>query len=219
MKLFLVCLVTLVGLAAAAAPTVAVSSVDAFVQPALLQLGAAYHFSHSLPDNESGATYDKKFTTGYVANVRAGTVLSPGVYIGGSVGQWNASRKLTLLGVERSDVLNYQTIGLEVGAYVENNPRVFFMVVGGAHYPLKCEVSSTTGGTSQVFTNADIRWALELRGVVGVKIVSRLSLMLDVGYQWANLRYLVSGTTPYITGGDQFNLSGMKFGVNLGIHI
>jgi len=192
---------------------------EVFIQPALIQLGAAYHYSNSLPDNVAGATYEKKFVNGFVGNLRVGSVLSPGVYIGGVAGQWQASRKLTLSGVEQSDSLSYRTLGLEVGAFLENNPRVFFMLVGGAHYPLTAEITSTTAGVAQTFTNADTRWALELRAVVGIKLASRFSLMLDCGYQWANLRYFNSGTTPYIAGGDQFNLSGAKFGANLGFHI
>jgi len=187
------------------------------VQPALLQLGAAYHYSYSLPDRVAGATYEKKFVNGYVAKARAATVLSPGVYIGGSFGHWGATRKLDVGGTVIEDILNYQTLGLEVGAYYDSSPRTFFTLIAGAHYPLKGEVASTSGGVSSTYWS-DFRWALELRGAVGIRIVPKVSLGLEAGYHWANLRYLNSASGAYLAG-DVFDLSGAFFGVNLGIHI
>lgn len=191
---------------------------EVFVQRALLQLGAAYHYTYSLPDRVAGASYEKKFLNGFVGHGRVGTVLSPGVYLGGAFGYWSATRKFTLAGVDTTDILNYQTIGFEFGAFYEANPRVYWMLLGSVHYPLKQEVNSTVGGVMSSYSGTK-RYATELRASVGIKIFSRVSLVIEGGFHWANLRYLESGGNPYVLSGDQFDLSGAFAGVGLGIHI
>lgn len=184
----------------------------------LVRASAHYPITNNPADRDGSVTYQKYFTSGLETSAHVGTVWE-GVYLGGIYEYWLSSRKGLISGTEYSDVLAYHSVGGEVGYFAAANPRIYWMITAAILYPMQQQVTSTGNGDSTPYYGQKLL-SYQVRGALGFKMYNRVSLFLEGGYRWANLRNLTSPAgTSYVTGGQNFDLSGPFVGAGLALHL
>lgn len=176
----------------------------------ILEVSGAYHlFSGNGADNVAGATYTKRFSPGIATSVRFGTTFGP-LYAGIGYEYWFASREVSQNGSTESDKLSFHGGGIEFGGFYRWNPRLFALLTAAVYMPLEASVTATIDGAASV-TRATKMPYYQARFGVGIQLFARLSLLLEGGYRYNNLKGVSLG-------GASLDLSGAWTGMGLGFH-
>lgn len=180
----------------------------------MLFVSSDYHFTKSAADEVTGATYDHRYSNPYTLNAGLGITILNRVYLGARYEYWIGQRQLTLNGVGQTDTLKIQNIAADLG-WVTGNPRVFWILMATAYYPLTqgVEVRSTT---TQTYQTSPMKYGYAGRLKLGIKFNNTLALLVEGGYRFADFGQPKSGSTDYLSNGT-FSLSGPFGGLGLAI--
>ncbi len=173
-----------------------------------------FHVTNSKADQVTDAVYDHKFTNPYTLNVGMGVTLFSHIYIGARYEYWIGQRQLTLNGVGQTDTLKVQNLGGEIG-WVTGNPRVFWILMASAYYPLEQSVE-VRRGTTQIYSTLPTRLGYSGRLNLGIKLNNTFAILLEGGYRMADLGQPQSNSQNYLNNGE-FNLSGPFGGLGFSI--
>ena len=184
--------------------------------PVLIQIGGDLQFTDSQAASISNATFSDKFTNSYVLSAGIGTQAWGPVYVGFRYTYWLGQQKYQVTGEDRTDRLNLQGIGPELG-WQWGNPRIQYRAVVGISYPLVCHMDRLKN-SSQTFTPAKIPLLYETRLQLNLKFSSAISWVLEGGYRKVNLGNLQSDTEDFLVAGSDLDFSGFFLGTGLGIH-
>lgn len=169
----------------------------------------------TVADQVEGAQYSRQYVNPGVVSAAIGVQPFSSLYLGLRFENWIAGRTFTVNGATQTDSLAYQTFGLEAG-YAAASPRLLYLATVAAVYPLQNKVTSTVGSTTDVYTPGAPRLAYDARMALAVRMTPILSVIIEVGYRFANLGPLNSGSFPYL-GTQSLDLSGPFAGVGLGV--
>lgn len=180
----------------------------------MLFVSSDFHFTNSKADQVTGAVYDHQFTNPYTLNAGLGLTVFNRIYLGVRYEYWVGQRQLTLQGIGQTDTLKIQNIGGDVG-WVTGNPRVFWILMASAYYPILqgVEVRSTT---TQTYQTLPMRFGYSGRLEIGIKFNNTFSLLMEGGYRFADFGQPQSNTSNYLSNGD-FVLSGPFGGIGLAV--
>jgi len=169
-----------------------------------------YNYVSTTADEVAGATYSRQYAQPASLKIEMGFPILESVYLGFVFDSWIAGRKYDDGTTAVVDTLDYKVVGVELG-YMGGNPRSFFAFTGFVGYPLNLQVTSTLG----TFTKAGKRnLCYGARGLLGLRMTSWLTLLMEAGYRIRDLGDLTSGTTSY-TGGS-FSLTGFYVSTGIG---
>lgn len=171
-----------------------------------------YLFAKSAADTVAGASYTENFSRPLVGGGGVGLLLWKAIYVGARYEYWFGRRTFSLSGTTQIDELNYQTLGAELGYYV-SNPRVFWLLMAGVHYPVLLKVITSVGA----FTSSQAPLAFIGRLTMGIRFSKYHSLLIEGGYRSANLKELTAGSRSYLSGSN-FDLSSPFIGIGLWVH-
>ncbi len=173
-----------------------------------------YHFTNSYADQVSGANYDHKYTNPYTLNAGLGVTILNHIYLGARYEYWIGQRQLTLSGVGQTDTLKIDNIGADLG-WVTGNPRVFWILMASAYYPLNqgVEVRSTT---TQTYSTSPMKYGYAGRLKLGIKLNNSFALLIEGGYRFADFGQPQAASTNYLSNGN-FSLSGPFGGLGLAL--
>jgi hypothetical protein len=164
-------------------------------------------------DAVSGAAYTKKMRTPLVACAGFGVAPWSRLWLGMRYELWWAQREIETGGSQSLDTLRLQTLGPEVG-WVRGNPRVTYLFVAGAQYPLQQKVEASSVNS---YTSSSSNWNYFVRSSLELRFNSRLALHLEGGYRWVKIKGLQNGVTSFVEGNRDLNLSGPFVGMGLGL--
>ncbi len=171
-----------------------------------ISFSGVYPVVNTAADKTTDAIYYRKHSTNSVIGAFTyGVQATNSVYTGIRYEYWASDRKYDLGQDSYNHRLNYQTAGLEVG-YSFFHPRVWWAVVGGAHYPIKASSSGFVGSTVIQY---------QARTMLGIRTSKTIWILLETGWRWANLGTLTDGSSSYVEGNGSMDLSGalVSFGI------
>lgn len=170
-------------------------------------------FAEPTPDQFSGVSYLDKFQKPFIGKLSVGFPLAR-FLVELSYLHWTANQKLDNGGTMQTNALTYQALGLQLG-WIAGSPRVFWVLGGGVYYPLTLKVANTE--QSLTFVSSKKPLTFEGRVLLGVRFNSTLFMTLAGGYRYANFGDLRDGTASFVSGGRDFDFSGIFGSAGLGV--
>jgi len=181
----------------------------------LLRINGSYNYVITDADHIEGVHFTQWFAHSFTSSVFFGKAFDNFFYWGLSYSHWFSGRKYQFGDELRSDILERDTLGLEIG-YLDQTVRYYYLFTLGVGYPLKNRII-TTGLQSGVYSDREINLSTEIRINLGLKFSKIYSLLLEIGYRYCYLGKLMNDEIPFMD--KRVNFSGPFIGFGIAFHI